>query len=180
MSWLSDIFGGGDAYDDYAHNMENRANTFNPWIKNGLNNLQGFNQANDANFNNPTAEQNKIAQGFYPSAYEQQLMKGVQGQMNANAANTGMLGSQSANLNLGNQLTNMMGRFQQNYVNQGMSQYNRALMNKYLMSNQGLNALGNQNSMYQEGELGKVQGAKADQQGISNLLALAGMAAMFL
>ena len=178
MSWLGSIFGDGDADREYADEMGQRAGSYNPWINNGLNNLRGFNSANDAMMKNPEAERNKLAQGFYTSPYQQQMMNGVKGQMNSNAANTGMLGSQSANLNLGNQLTNMQGRFQQNYVDQGMNQYNKAMMNKYLMSNQGLNALGKQNSMYQEGALGNVQGAKADQEGTDKAISTAAMMAM--
>lgn len=177
MSFLDDLFG-NDAYSEYADEMRQRAGAYNPWIQGGKDAFNAFGKYSTGMLENPTAEQNKLAQGFYDSPYQQQQLNQVKSMMNANAANTGMLDSQSANLNLGNQLTGMQGRFQQQYVDRGLQQFNNALRNKYLQSQMGLGALGQQSKMYQEGGLGDVMGAKAQSKGIGDLMGLIGSLGM--
>mgnify|MGYP003630658023 CR=1 FL=1 len=158
------------AYGNYNNKMQGLAGRYNPWVNLGLNNMQNFSKESQNMYSHPAAEQNKLAESFYDSPYQQHALQSVKGMMNQNSAETGMMGSQAANENLGSQLTNMQGRFQQNYVDQGLGQFNNAMRNQYQVGQSGLGALGAQNQLAQEGYLGQMQGANANAQHQSGIM----------
>ena len=172
MSFLNDMFGGGDedAYRDYEDELNRLASQYDPYVQSGIGNLHGFDAANQGMLGDPTGEINKLADQFHTSAYQRKQLGDVSNLMNANAANTGMLGSQSANLNLGSQLSNMQNRFMQNYIDQGMNQYNQALRNKYMLAQLGLGALGSRSGLSQEGALGGVEADQSRTNALNNML----------
>lgn len=156
-------------YDQYNHQMQGLAGHYQPWVNQGWKNNQQFSQHNMNDANNPTYEMNKIAGTWQASPFQQNMMHGVSGMMNNNAAQTGMLGSTSANSQLQGDLTNMVGQYQHQYVQDGMDQYNNAIRNQGYLGQQGLNALGQQSQLSQEGYLGGLEGARANDQWHNNL-----------
>ena len=158
------------AYDNYANQMFGLANKYNPWIDLGWQNQQAASQGAAYNASNPTGMMNQIASTWQTSPYQQNILNKTTGMMNANNANTGMLGSQSANYRLGNELNNMTGQFQQQYIDNGLNQYNRGLGMQQQLGAQGLGALGQQTNLMQEGYLGQVQGANANAQHYNGMM----------
>lgn len=158
-----------NSYADYANQLHGLANKYAPWVTLGMNNNQSYSQHNMQDVNNPTGEMDAIASHWKSSPYQQNMMHGVSGMMNSNAAQTGMLGSMSANNHLQDNLTNMVNQYQNQYVNQGLGQYNHALYNQGMLGQQGLNALGSENALDQEGYLGSVQANNADAGWKTNL-----------
>tara|TARA_R110000787_G_scaffold21425_6_gene63396 strand:- start:8578 stop:9168 length:591 start_codon:yes stop_codon:yes gene_type:complete len=150
------------AYNSYGNGMSGLAGRYNPWINMGLHNDQMFSKESQGMVNDPMAEYNKIDSGFSTSPYQQHLLHQTQGMMNSNAAQTGMLGSMSANKNLGGALNNMTGQFENQYDNTGLSQYNNGMHNQAMLGSQGLGALGNYSNLMQEGYLGNLQGQQAN------------------
>ena len=171
---LSDLFGGGDnsgAYDDYSNALNGLAAKDQPFVDMGLNNSKWLQQMSHQYYNNPYGMYNNAAAHYYQSPVQQDLLHSVTNQMNANAATTEMLGSSSANNELADKLNQLNTADQNNYINGILGLQNQGMQGAQYLSGLGVQALNNQNSLAQEGALGKLQGSLNSGGGIlSNIL----------
>jgi hypothetical protein len=154
-SQLSGLWGGDSsavdnskAYYNYANAMRQRAGVYDPIV----------NMGNDARnlsweqyqklINDPNAVQNQVASGWSMSPYQNQLEDDVTQRMNYNAANTGMLNSGASQKALQDELTNMTGQFENQYIDRGMNSYNAGLTGANALSDLGFQSMGRQDDMY--------------------------------
>ncbi len=151
------------AYNEYSQNLMNLSGTYNPWAKLGFNAFKTGTNLATQNTLNPAMLQNTLAQSFQMSPYQSNLENKTMDQMNVNAANTGMVGSQSANNTLASQLNRMTGQFENQYIDRGLNQYNQGLNSLLTHSApMGFNALNNQNRLAQTGYQAQLQGHLAN------------------
>jgi hypothetical protein len=154
MGMFDSMFGGGSgvdnsaAYAAYADAMRKQGDTYNPITNMG-------NQARGMSFdqyqrlvNNSNSVQDQIASGFSMSPYQKQMEDDVTQRMNYNAANTGMLNSGASQKALQDNLTNMTGQYENDYINRGMNSYNTGLSGYNTLSNMGFDSMGRQDNLY--------------------------------
>lgn len=158
-----------NAFNPYAQNMFGLAQSYNPYMNLGMQNMNAVSGEAQNMVNNPAAEQNMLASQYYASPYQQRLMQNTTNMLNANAANTGMLGSQAAQKNLGNNLMDMSGQFQQQYVDTGLNQFNKGMGYQMGLGNMGLQALQGRNELMGQGYGAQLQGARSQDQAMSNM-----------
>jgi hypothetical protein len=165
MGMFDSMFGSGSstvnnsgAYAAYANAMRDRANAYNPIVDMG-------NQARGLSFdeyqrlvNNPNAVQDQVASGFYMSPYQKYMEDQTMQQMNYNAANTGMLNSGGAQKALQDELVNMTGQFENQYIDRGMDSYYKGLSGYNTLSDLGFRSMNAQDSLYQQAAMGDLQG----------------------
>lgn len=128
-------------YDRYANDESNIANKYLPFEEGGQNSFDLFNHYNNLLLGNPTYLQDSISAHYQNSPYQQTLMNNVRHQVDTNNAETGQLESSSGNSQLDNALAGEQNQFMQNYINQGLDEFNRGLGNEYNAANLGLGAL---------------------------------------
>lgn len=150
------------AANQYANNMSQLSQNMNPYIQGGQ---QGQNMALDLarqQMDQPAALQNQLAEGFVASPYQNQMQLNLSNMMNTNAANTGMLGSTSANAALQNQLAEMQNQFMNQYIDRGTQMYGLGSqgMNQMatLMTNQGFTAQQISDQLQAQGYMAQMQG----------------------
>ena len=124
--------------------------SYDPWSQGGLSDFQTASRVAQMNAANPQHAVNQLSSSFQNSPYQQNLLNQTQQQLASNAAQTGMLGSQTANLQLANQMNDMTGQFQNQYINQGLGVMNQGLNTlSSSLSPQGLKALSSVNAYQQ-------------------------------
>jgi hypothetical protein len=166
------------AYGDYSNQMVGVANSYDPYIQTGQVNLSRLNDAYNHMMQNPTAKMDDISRHFSLSPYESNILSHTQNALNQNAANTGLLGSTSANEALQSELSGDVGKFQDHYVQEGLGQYDKALDGMNSLNMEGLNALENRNKWLQEASLGNVkQGIASDTSGNNMMGGIIGLLA---
>lgn len=160
--FVDNMFGAnGQPISDFGYSEGQLAQMYGPWSQMGLNANNFLYGQDQYNMLNPNALQNKIASGWQASPFQNNLMDMTTQRMNANAANTGMLASPSAQNYLNSQLNNMTGQFQNDYVNRGMQTYGMGMQNMNQIADRGLNALNSQTGL---GEQAAIAQMKAQQQ----------------
>jgi hypothetical protein len=171
MGFIGDMFGSGQvstdnsgAYNQFANAMRGLSGNYQPWIDTG-------NQARGITFdqyqqlmNNPNAVQDKVAAGFNMSPYQNYMENQATKQMNYNAANTGMLGSGAANRALQQELVNMTGGFENDYINRGMQSYGMGLQGMGHLTDMGYQALGDQTAINEGAAGADLQGQMSHNQ----------------
>lgn len=145
-------------FDAYANQMAGYADRYNPYVTRG-------NMAGDLTWqqyqqliNDPNFIQDKIAKGFSESPYQKYMQDMVSKRMNFNAANTGMLGSGAANRALQSELTDMTGKFEDNYINRGLDSYKEGLAGAQGLNDLGFKALGAQDPFLSDSAAGRLKG----------------------
>jgi len=146
--------------------MQGLAGNYNNYVNTGNQALGQFYGGLQGMMNDPTGLMNRLASNYRASPYATTQLHDVTNLMNNNAATTGMLGSSADNRALGQQLTNMNNQYMDQYINQGMDAYNRALSGMGGIANMGLGALGQQSGLSQEGYLGQAQGAMGNRNSL--------------
>ena len=161
------------AQGKYGDQMRDLAGTYNPYIERG-------NQAGDVLWgqnqrlvNDPNSVQNQVAAGYSSSPYQQMLLADNTRQMNANAANTGMIGSPLAQRALNDRNNTMTGQFMNDYVNRGMGSYAMGMQGMGQHQSMGFDALNHQNDYLSQGAGSDLQAAKSKQGGINKLVGTA-------
>ena len=154
---LSSLWGGdsssvdnSQAYYDYANAMKQRAGAYDPLVSMGNDARNLSWEQYQKLINDPNAVQNQVASGWSMSPYQNQLEDDVTQRMNYNAANTGMLNSGSSQKALQDELTNMTGQFENQYIDRGMNSYNTGLTGANTLSNLGFQSMGRQDDLYDQ------------------------------
>lgn len=157
-------------YDDYANEIQNDAGAFDPYVNTGQFDFNRFSGAMNHLVDNPTHEIDAISKHFALSPYESQILSHTKDAMNQNSASTGLLGSTAANEALQGQMSGDVGKFQNDYVQQGLGQYDMGLKGLQSDAQMGMNALDSREKMLQEAALGRVQAGKANNQWLDNAI----------
>lgn len=169
FSSLGGLFGGGSNYNKYADQMAGQASKYDPFINTGKDAMNEAFKQFMMGAQNPNQVYNNLASGFQNSPYQTSQLNSLSNMMNTNAANTGMLGSTSANNALADHLSQQQNQYYNDYLNRMFGIYNNSLSGLNNEGNMGLGALGNQIGVNQEGYLGRVQGGMADQDGFNKI-----------
>lgn len=180
LGGLSGILGGlsgQNNYDVYNKTLNNIAKGFDPFVNAGDQALNPQLNAFLQGLNNPQGLYNQYAQSFKESPYQNALLGSITNMMNANSANTGMLGSTSANNDLADHLKAQSTQDFNNYMNTLLGIRNNSLAGLGGLSTNALQALTGRSSIQQEGALGALQGANAS-TGLVNKL-LGGIGSLF-
>ncbi len=146
-----------DAYNQYASDIRGIADQYNPYTKVGKGGLYCYAGLSALNTLAPAHVENRLASSFTNSPYQQQIMQNTTNQMNANAAQTGMLGSTAQQSALQDSLASQQNQWQQQYINRGENQYNQGMQGMYNLAGMGLQGLGSQSRLEQESALGSLK-----------------------
>ena len=164
-------------YTAYANGLKGLAkgwDSYKDMGTEGTGDLKAFDKENAANIADPMAQYNKIASTWKASPYQNNMMHGVQSMMNNNNAMTGMMGSKQANDGMQSDLGDMMNKYQGQYVNSGLGQYDNALNHQFAAGQYdtgvGMQGLSHYNNLMQEGLMGDLQSARAGAQWKTNML----------
>ena len=165
LGGLAGYFGTPDyssVYGDYSKAMNALGAKYDPYIRGGAMAEKGLAGLNSYLMANPAGLENRLAGSFQNSNYQNQMQDQLRRQMNANAAETGMLGSTAQNAQLQNALANQQNQWMQDYINRGTQQFGMGyggLQNLGMMlGQQGFNALGQQTDLGKEAALAAVKG----------------------
>lgn len=163
MGFFNNLFGAnGQPYSDFANQENSFANEYNPWVNTGQNANNFLYGQYQQNANNPNQLQNQLMNGYQNSPFQQNLLNQTTNRMNMNAANTGMLGSGASNVALGQQLNDMTGQFQNNYVDRGLGIYNNSMQGMQGLDSLGLQALGGKTGMQEAGAIANLKAAQTN------------------
>lgn len=168
LGGLAGYFGTPDyasAFGDYSSAMNNLGAKFNPYIRAGAMSEKGLAGLNSYLMANPAALENRLAGSYQNSDYQNKMLNQTANMMNANAANTGMLGSTAQNAALQNSLANQQNQWMQDYINRGTQQfgmgYNGLNNLGMMLGQQGFSALGQQTDLGKEAALAQLKGQLA-------------------
>jgi len=168
---ILDAFGDNQgAYDDAYNAFNQQAQRYNPWIERGNRASDLAFQQYQQNAQNPTFQQDAIARHWQQSPFQTQLSDALTKRMNMNAANSGMIMSPVAQDALNKQLNTQTGQFQQDYVNQGLDQYNKSLGGLSQIGQSGLTALDSQGNLITQGIGARLGGSISHNNAINRLL----------
>lgn len=167
LSWFGDQSG---AYDDAGNAFNQQAARYNPWIDRA-------NRASDFAFDqyqqnarNPTFQQDAIAKNWNMSPYQAAILDNVTRRMNMNAANSGMIASPIAQDALNKQINTQTGQFLNDYVTQGLGQYNQSLSGINQIGQSGAGLLGAQDNLISQGIGARLKGAQTQNNAFTRLL----------
>ena len=152
------------AYNQYASDVSNIANQYAPYEKIGKGSMYAYGLGNAMSMIDPTLLQNRVASSYNMSPYQQQMMQNTTAQMNANAAQTGMLGSTAQQAALQDALASQQNQWEQQYINRGMGQYNRGMQGMYNLANLGFQGMGRETRLENEAALGRLRANLAPSQ----------------
>jgi hypothetical protein len=171
MNFFSNLFGAnGDPMSGFGNMEQMLSQQYSPWAQTGLNaNNFLYNQWMQ-NATNPDQLQNSIAKDFSMSPYQNNLLNTTTQRMDANAANTGMLGSPSSQNYLQSQLNNMTGQFQNDYVNRGLGIYNNGMQGMNALAGRGLDALNQETGLEEQSAIANMKAQQQDNMFWPNLL----------
>lgn len=153
-----------EAFDKYAKAMEAEKAKYNGYVNRGDQAGQSAYNAYQRDLANPNAIQDQISSGYSESPYAKYINDLATKRLNYNSANTGMLGSGTANRALMEELTKNIGQFQSEYVNRGLGVYGQALGGLNGMQEIGLRAGGAQDALAQEAAGGYLKGAMGENE----------------
>lgn len=170
MAFWDNLWGSDQgAFDDFANQMRDRSNQYNPIVDAG-NRARGVNQGQyDQLINNPNFIQDKVSSGFYESPYQRMMQDMVQRRMNYNSANTNMLGSGAANRAMQNELTSMTGQFQNDYINRGLASYGMGISGNQGLMEQGMQGMGAQDNLLDQAAGAQLKGQQSANQAPRNM-----------
>ena len=186
MSWWSELWGDrSDPYNDYANRSGQIGQQYDPYINQGQQAGNMSWEQYQRLINNPNQVQDQVAAGFSMSPYQNYMQDMVQKRMNYNSANTGMLGSGAANRAMQQELTNMTGQFQNDYINRGMQSYGLGLGGLPGLSQRGFEGMGEKANWQEQEAAARLKGELSKSQGQTNMWGriiggLGGAAAGFL
>lgn len=193
-----DFFSGGagpkyqnprSGFDAFANEMDKASKRYQGYVDTGDQSRNMWMDQNKRLIDNPNAVQDQVSAGYYESPYQKMIQDRVTKRLNFNSANTGMLGSGAANRSLMDELTSMTGQFQNDYINRGMDSYKLGISGLGDLSHMGLDALGSQDNLIEQGAAGRLKGfmgemeanqrnaeaeAAAKNRGFGNLIGFAG------
>lgn len=113
---------------------------YQPYVDQGLESMGLYNDQLAQLLKDPTFMMNQIGAGYKQSpGYQKNVQDATQGAMNVSAA-SGQAGSPQAQMALANQISQMSAQDYNNYVNQGLRQYNTGLQGEQYMTGLGYNA----------------------------------------
>jgi len=157
------------AANTYSDSMNQIAQGFQPYVNQGFMAKKGLGALGAMNMANPAGLENRLASSYQASPYQNQIMSNTANQMDANSAQTGMLGSTAQQAALQNQMAGLNNQFQQQYIDRGTQQYNQAyggIQNLgMMMAKQGYDASGTQGQLQQQGALAQLQAANMPTEG---------------
>lgn len=160
----------GDAMSDISSDLD-------PYVSQGFAAKKGLGAMGAMNMIAPAALENRLAASYQMSPYQQQIMQNTTNMMDANAAQTGMLGSTSQDAALQNQLASQQNQWMQQYINRGTQRSElgeQGLQNLgTMMAKQGYGASNTQAQLEAQIAMAQMQAqiaqAQAEQQGTSNI-----------
>jgi hypothetical protein len=171
MSGFSNMFGAPNysgSANQYAGRMGDIASQFDPYVNQGFDAKKMMGGLGMMNMLAPNAAQDRIAAGYKNSPYQNQIMQNTSNMMDANAAQTGMLGSTSQQAALQNQLAGQQQQWQDNYINRGLHQYNTGEQNLMglgnMMAQQGYGASGTEAQLQAQAAMAQLQASMMDDQ----------------
>jgi len=168
---LSSFFGdNSQALQKYAQRINDLGHSYDPSVQGGKTAFGDLGKQLGMLLSNPAFMQNKLAGEFQQSPYQKSMIHQVTNQMNNNAANTGMLGSGAANNALAGQVSNDVGQFENNYINQGLGQYDHGLNQGDFMSNLGMNGLNSANQYFQQGDQARLMADMSHQNAMNSMI----------
>lgn len=144
-------------FGNYANTLNQLASEYNPYVNIGEKGLKGYAGISALNVLDPTLPENRMARSYTNSPYQQQILQNTTNMMNANAAQTGMMGSTAQQAALQNALAEQQNQFMQQYINRGTQQYNRGISGMYNLANLGFQGLGRKTGLQQEAALGQLR-----------------------
>jgi len=151
-----------DAYNKYAQNLQQLSANYNPYIRAGAGAEAGLAGIGIHNLIDPAALENKLASSYQDSPYQTQMLHNTQRMMDANAAQTGMVGSTAQKAALQNALAGQENQFQQQYIDRGTQNYLNSLRNLQslgmMLGQQGYGAFNQKQGLLQGGALAQLQG----------------------
>ncbi len=149
MGLLDDLFGGGQdmpqapdysgQVQDYMSQVQGLAN---PYLKSGQSADALLSQQERRLVSDPTSVQDQIAAGYHTSPYAQNLMNQTRSMAAQNAASTGFVGTPLAQKQLQQNIGNVADQFQNQYVTQGLGQYDQGLGLAQSQAGRGMQAAG--------------------------------------
>ncbi len=174
MAFLGGLFGGGSsnlqpAYNNYADQMRQIAESYNPYVNYGNQGLTTYFDQLNKLISNPNFLQDMVSQGFSTSPYQENVLSRTKDIMNMNAASTGMLGSGAANQALQDQLVAQIGQFQNDYIDRGMGSYQTGLSGMQGVAGWGLEGLGQQAGLGEAAALAELKGAQSNAASEANM-----------
>lgn len=178
------IFGGNTPdYSGYQQQMQGTANTYNPYIKGGQAAYEQYQQGAN-NLMMPGYLQNMLSRNWQSTPGQKQQIDNEKNSMNTNAAMTGTLNSTAQDRAVSQEDAGMNNQFRQHYITSSMHNYMQGLNAQRDMSQTGYDALGRRNNYLQQGynaQLGgNINQANQGDKQFSDMLAMAGTAAMFM
>lgn len=167
---VGSIFGDqGGAFDDYSKQIAGLEKYYQPWMSQGLGANKALMSQDQRLLQSPAFMMNKLALQWHESPYQHTLVNNTMNAMNDNAANTGMLGTGSANQDLANRVDNMTNQFQNQYVTQALGQYDNGLNIANNIANRGMQATGGYVGLGQEAAAGQLQAGRANANFMGNI-----------
>ena len=154
----------GPAFQQYGQELGDISKQYDPFIQGGEQAFGKYGNLSDLLTTDPTHFINQISAGYKESPYQQQMDKNLSRMMNYNSATTGMLGSTAAQSALQNQLAGQQNQFQQQYINQGLSQLGMGMGGLQDISHLGFQGLGKQTGLEQEGAMARARAAMQQAQ----------------
>jgi len=162
----------------FTNQMQGLSDQWNPYLQRADQARKGQIGMNAYQMANPAGLENRLSSSFTNSPYQNQLLTNTQNQMNANAANTGMLGSTAQQGQLQNQMAGQENQWQQQYIDRGTNQYNMASnhLNQMatMMQQQGFNAQQIQDAMMEKAYQSQMQAALQPSRGQNALTGFVG------
>lgn len=170
-NFFSNLFGAnGNPFAQFGQNEQQLAQMYAPWANKGLdaNNFL-YNQWKQ-NATNPNGLEDSLASHFQNSPYQSNLLNMTQQRLNANAANTGMLGSTASNAYMAGQLNDMTGQFQNDYIDKGMQTYGMGMNGMNQIADRGMNALNQETGLDEQGDIAAMKAQQQDNSLLPNML----------
>lgn len=169
-SVLGGMFGDqGPSFEEAARLFREQAERYNPYIDRGNDaGTKGMAQY-DRLIQNPNAVQDQIAQGFWQSPYQNELLKRTTQAMNMNAANTGMIQSPAAQRALNDSVNNMTSQFMNEYINRGMQSYGQGLQGYDSVAGMGMKGLNAQDALLEQSIGANLKGQQSSQGNMANM-----------
>lgn len=108
-----------DYASQYGDTLSDISSDLDPYVSQGFAAKKGLGAMGAMNMVAPAALENRLASSYEMSPYQQQMMQNTTNMMDANAAQTGMLGSTAQDAALQNQLASQQNQWMQQYINRG-------------------------------------------------------------
>ncbi len=125
---------------DESSDLDQAKGLFDPWLEQGRSSLSLLSKLFPQLISNPSGLEDQIMGKYQESPEAQYQSKTLTDSMNRQAAMSGELGSPNEQAGLASNLQGIVGRDQQQYLQNAMAPYNMAVGGEQTMSSQGLKA----------------------------------------